>query len=312
MHPLSLRSPWDTGAWLREVRPDVYLSPFYMMPWSPQCACVLTAHDVWPLRLKDPLSPWRALAVRYAFGQLRRAALILTSSEFSRGEIRELLAIPSNRVRTVPLGVPPRSAAQPSRPLRAPHGRFALVVGDNRPRKNLAVLARAWARWSEPPLDLIQAGPEDRRYETLESMARRAGARGIHTLGWVSEAELSWLYGNATLVLFPSRYEGFGFPLLEALARGVPAIAADIPTTREVAGDAVPVVDPDQDSQWAEAVARLASSQSDRGRYARAGLARAAQLDYRQTAARTLDELRGVAGTPRSHPRPRFTAAGRP
>src|SRR5439155_20374032 len=121
----------------------------------------------------------------------------------------------------------PRPAAPGPRAGRAAR-RSALGVADTRPRKTLQVLAAAWGRLgAEPPLALVGAGPVELRYPSLAALAERAGARDVHQLGWVGPGELAWLYRNAELVLFPSLYEGFGFPLVEAFADGVPALASD-------------------------------------------------------------------------------------
>lgn len=295
--PLRPWAGWLTGAWLRQVRPDVYLSPFYLMPQGARCPSVLTLHDVWPLRLPDRLSGWRRLAIRHGLAQLRRARRVVTSSDFSRREILATLGLDPDRVVPIPLGVPPRVGNVPPRPPRhAPEGPFALVVGDNRPRKNLELLARVWADLGDPPpLLLVSAGPEDRRYASLARLASRAGARGMRSVGWVEEAQLEWLYSHARLVLHPSRYEGFGFPLVESLARGVPALSSDIPTAREVAAGAAEFLDPDDAPAWASAIRRLAASDAERDRRALAARERARHLDYRITAARTRELLRQAA-----------------
>src|SRR2546427_526937 len=95
------------------------------------------------------------------------------------------------------------------------------VAGAERPT-GPAWRARAWALFGPAPsLELVSAGPADPRYATMERLAAEVGARAVMGLGWVEESELEWLYANATLVLFPSRYEGFGFPLVEAFVRGL-------------------------------------------------------------------------------------------
>jgi len=125
----------------------------------------------------------------------------------------------------------------------------------------------------------------------------RHQARSVTTLGWVSEAELEWLYARAEMVLFPSRYEGFGFPIVEAFARGLPVVAADTETFHEVAGSAARFANPDRPDAWAEAVRDLMGSPEALETARAAGRARARVLDYVQTARATLDLIRGaVAG----------------
>jgi glycosyltransferase involved in cell wall biosynthesis len=108
---------------------------------------------------------------------------------------------------------------------------------------------------------------------------------------------MEWLYQNAAIILFPSRYEGFGFPLVEAYARGCPTIAADIPTLREIGEGPTVFVQPGDFDGWASAVTDLARSDAERGRRRQEALARAASLDYRRTGEHTLALLHeAVAG----------------
>jgi len=302
LHPLD---PWRTGAWLRKVRPDVYYSPFYFLPLGAPCPSVLTIHDVWPLRMPEGLSPLRHLIYRMSLARARGARFIFTSSEFSRREIVALMGMEPSRVRAIRLGTPPlHEAAGVSAPARAPEGPFALVVGDNRPRKNLRVLAEAWARMGDAPaLQLVSAGPADPRYPSLECMAAETGARGIVALGWTPEPELAWLYGRAAVVLFPTRYEGFGFPLVEAFQRGLPVIASDIPTLREIGTGVAEFVAEDDPGAWVRAITGIVASPERRSTMAEAGRVRAAELSYRRTAEATLELLREATATQGRQPR---------
>jgi glycosyltransferase involved in cell wall biosynthesis len=233
------------------------------------------------------------LIVAWAAG----SQFIVTSSAFSRDELVRVAGMDARRIRVIPLGAPPAVEGEARRPAGLDDRPFALVVGDNRPRKNLAILAKAWAALDrESPFELVSAGPIDRRFPSLAELGAGSGARGIRELGWVGEEELRWLYAHATLLLFPSRYEGFGFPLVEAFARETPAVAADIPTLREVGGDAAVFADPERPDEWADAIARLSRDPAERERRIAAGRGRAAKLTYRRTAAATLDLLREAAG----------------
>ncbi|HEY3215455.1 MAG TPA: glycosyltransferase family 1 protein [Candidatus Eisenbacteria bacterium] len=288
----------QVGAWLRRIRPAVYFSPFYLLPVAARCPCVLTIHDVWPLRLPEGFSWARWLLYRASLFAARRARFIVTSSEFSRSEIITLVHVPPERVRSIPPGVPPRLApVESSRPNRLPEAPFALTVGDNRPRKNLAVLARAWARMGpEPSLELVSAGPNDRRYPSLADLAQSEGARRVTSLGWVSEGELDWLYGRAEVVLFPTVYEGFGFPLAEAFARGVPTVASDIPVLHEIGDGVARFADPQDPDRWAEEVARLVRSPEEGLRLRALGRQRGQELSFQRTAEGYLALLREVGG----------------
>ena len=295
--------PWalfQVGAWLRRLSPEVYFSPFHFLPLMPGCPCVLTVHDVRPLRFRDELDPVRMALYRLSLRRACRAQFLVTVSDFSRAEMVAFLPADPVRVRTVRPGVQPGlGSLAPERPPAVPEEPFALVVGDNRPHKNHAVLASAWARFGpSPPLELVGAGPVDARHPDLAVLARRAGARAHH-LGRVSQGELAWLYQHATLLLFPSCYEGFGLPLAEAFAQGLPAVVSDLSVFREIGGDVACFVAPDRADRWAEVIADLARDAAARERMSAAGRARAADLTYEQTARGLIEVLREARRTVR-------------
>lgn len=300
--PLSLASLLQVGAWLRQARPSVYFSPFHFMPVRPDCPCVVTIHDVRPLRMPAGLSPWRLALYRWTVERAARARLIATVSEFSRHEIQRLLPAADARVRAILPGIQSGLLSRDARrPSSMPEGPFALVVGDNRPHKNLATLAGAWARLGDvPALGLVGVGPVDPRYPSLAQYAGRAGARNVVHLGHVSDEELSWLYRNAAMLLFPSLYEGFGSPVAEALQLGLPVLASDIPAVRELSAGAVSLIGEGSPDRWADEVQKLWRSPERRERLAQAGRRRAAELTYDRTAAGILDLLREAA---RAEPR---------
>jgi glycosyltransferase involved in cell wall biosynthesis len=297
-HPIRPLGALQVGAWLRRIRPDVYLSPFNLRPFAPGCPDVLTIYDVAPLRVRQSSSGLIHLLYLLSLRRAVTARFILTGSEFSRREIIATTSIPPERVRTAMLGVAPRvRGVAPQRPERLREERYALVVGENRPRKNLDLLVRAWASMGpSPALALVGVGPVDPRYPSLPEMAAAAAARRVVHLGWVEPAELAWLYAHADVVVVPSLYEGFGYPLVEACAEGAPALASDIPVFHEVGGGAVAYADPRDPAAWRRVIERIADDPAERGRMRLAGLARAAELTYRRTAEATLAVLREAAG----------------
>jgi alpha-1,3-rhamnosyl/mannosyltransferase len=287
----------QVGAWLRGLKPRVYFSPFYMLPVAAGCPCVLTVHDVFPLRLTSIVPLWKRLVFGALIRRAGQAAAIFTSSDFSRREIATLAHVDPARMRVVRLGVPPaRRSITPRRPAALPEGPFALTLGLNYPYKNLETLASVWKRLGpDAPLRLVAAGREHREYPGLGELARRHGVDAI-ALGHVAEDELEWLFANATMMLFPTTYEGFGFPLVEAFARGLPVVASGIPPLRELDGGAARMLDPHDVDAWAAAVRELAADAGARERMRRAGRERAAQLTYAETARHALGGLREVCG----------------
>jgi alpha-1,3-rhamnosyl/mannosyltransferase len=279
------RAPLATRGLLRRLGGDVYLSPFSLRPLGSPMPVVLTIHDAIPLLPASGFSWWRRFRFALATRSASRADAVLTSSESSRGEILRRTGISPARLHVVPLGVPPRWPGPAERPPGVPDVPFALVVGGNRPHKELATLAEVWRRLGpSPPLELVGAGPNDRRFPTLTELAQARGARGVHTLGPVSPAALEWLYTHATFLLFPSRHEGFGLPLIEASARGTPVIASDIPALRELGEGAARFVPPGEADAWVATVRELFADALERARLAAAGRGRAARFDYLETA----------------------------
>jgi alpha-1,3-rhamnosyl/mannosyltransferase len=293
---LGALAPLGTGNVLRRVGGDVYLSPFYLKPVGAPMPAVLTLHDATHLA-PGTGSPW-ALRMKFAIAlrHTRGAAAVITSSEFSRRELIRRAGFSPERLHVVPLGTPPAVAAAPERPAGAPQKPFALVVGVNRPHKNLDLLFHVWRLLGDArPLELVAVGPVDPRFPSVDQLAREAGVSGTHALGLVPPAQLDWLYANATLLLFPSRYEGFGFPLLEAAAHGTPVIASDIPALRELGDGVARFVDAADAPAWAGAIRELAADAVERARMRELGRALAARHDYAQVARRTLEILAPLA-----------------
>lgn len=275
---LGMTAAARTGELARASGADVYLSPFYLRPLSAGMPSVLTLHDAMHLapEVGAPLRVRELFRVALAFAA--QAEAVVTSSEFSRGEIARRTLIRPDRLHVAPLGVPEPGAAAAERPAGVPDGPFALVVGGNRPHKNLAVLARAWRSFGDaPPLPLVAAGGADRRFSSLAALG--AGPH-VHALGAVSEGALRWLYGHATLLVFPTLYEGFGLPLLEAASHGVPVLCSDIPVLRESGERFARFLPPHDELAWASAVSELAEGGALRERMAQAGREAAAAQSY--------------------------------
>ena len=290
-------APLGTGSVLRRVGGDVYFSPFYLKPVGAPMPVVLTLPDATHLA-PGTGSPW-ALRMKFAIAlrHARGAEAVITPSEFSRRELIRRAGFPAERLHVVPQGTPPRAPGPGERPAAGAQGAFALVVGVNRPHKNLRLLVDAWRLLGDArPLELVSAGPVDPRFPSLDQLAREARVAGTHTLGAVPPAQLDWLYANAAVLLFPSRYEGFGFPLLEAAAHGTPVVASDIPALRELGDGVARFVDAGDARAWAAAVRELAADAAARARMRELGLALAARHDYAQVARRTLEILAPLAG----------------
>ena len=290
---LSLRTAHATGTWLERAGVDAFLSPFWLCPEGTRVPCVLTLHDVLPLLPAGGVPAPRRWAFRWAMRRAARAAAILTSSRFSREEILRRTPIPAERLHVVPLGVTPASTSQ-RRPARAPDPPFALVVGTDRVHKGHDTLADVWRRFAgRPPMPLVSAGASSPARRSLAELD--GNGLGVTALGPVAPEALEWLFAHASLVLVPSRYEGFGLPLLEAAQRGVAVLASDIPALRETGEGVARFVPAGDVEAWAGAVRELAADEGERRRMGVRGQQRGAEYDYDACAARVETILDRVA-----------------
>jgi glycosyltransferase involved in cell wall biosynthesis len=294
--------PWAA----RRGRVDVLHSPAYTGPFWSAMPIVLTIHDVSYARHPEWF-PYRRDAVRRAF--YRRCALsataIITDSEFSAGEIRAAYGVEPSRITVVPLGVNRSHAKTPDATtgdlpagVRPP---FLLHVGDLHERRNLPTVVKALldARRLGGPLSsltLVMAGVDHGVGDGLMEQAARGGAAGsVVRLGRVDEEQLWTMYRKAAALVYPSLYEGFGLPLLEAMACGTPVIAARAASIPEVVGSAGVLVDPMDVARWTEAIARVITDPDLRDSLKDQGLERAALYSWERTARSTIEVYRWAA-----------------
>jgi alpha-1,3-rhamnosyl/mannosyltransferase len=177
--------------------------------------------------------------------------------------------------------------------------RFALHVGTFEPRKNLQMLLRAWEQLhfhSPVTLPLVLCGALGWKNDDLRPMLSQGEHAGwLINLGYVSDGVLAELYRRAVMVCCPSLYEGFGLPVLEAMAMGTPVLASDIPVHREVAGTAAALLPPEDAAQWAIAAAALASDDDRRRELAVRGRRRAGEFSWQRAATDTVAAWAGAA-----------------
>jgi glycosyltransferase involved in cell wall biosynthesis len=246
---------------------------------------VVVIHDAAAIRHPEwygrAYAGWqRALLPRLA----RNARLVITVSEFSRGEIVDLLGADPDRVAIVPGGVDERFSPAARRSVERP---YVLTVATRIARKNLAALAATRAALAERGIDLVAAG-SGRGY-------MRAGEPGgARPLGYVPDADLPALYAGAGAFVLPSLYEGFGLTCLEAMASGVPVVASNRGALPETCGDAALLVDPGDPAAVADAV--LAALGDERERLVQAGTERAASFSWDRTARATDSAIERVIG----------------
>jgi glycosyltransferase involved in cell wall biosynthesis len=285
---------------------DLIHAPAYTAPFWAGVPVVLTIHDVSYERHPE-WYPYRRDWMRRAFYRrsARAAARILTVSSFSASEICAAYAIAPDRVTVAPLGVDPAfGPADPAVSCELPAGvttPFLLHVGDMHERRNLAMLVDALFEARRhfgalPAMSLVLVGSDRGVGDALCRIARAMGTpEAVVLLGGVSEDRLRTLYQCATALVYPSMYEGFGLPLIEAMASGTPVIASSAASIPEVVGDAALMLDPTDAASWADAIVRVVNDEGLRGRMREAGLRRASQFTWRRTAQLTLDVYRRAA-----------------
>ncbi len=269
-------------------------SPLLRIPY------VTTIHDisfrVMP-HLFRPMDRW--LLNRTVPAAVRNARAVITVSEFSRQEIIDAYGLPPVRVIATPLAVGAhvgpvdlevaRTALRRHYDITRP---FVLMVGVLQPRKNMTVAVRAFAAMSRrlgEHWDLVIAGKPGWGQEALRAVIEDEGFTSrVRQIGHVPDAYLSWLYSAADVLLYPSLYEGFGLPPLEAMACGCPVLASDIPAVREVVADAGLLLPPTSEEVWSEALTAVLCDTEQRGRMRDMGKQRAAGFSWEQMAQSTL------------------------
>jgi glycosyltransferase involved in cell wall biosynthesis len=256
---------------------------------------VLVLHDAAALRHPGWYSPAYAAWQRALLpGLARRAARVVTVSAFSRDELGELLGLPAERVDVIPGGVDPRfhpgADAAGARAALGLTGRpYVLCVASHTARKNLSALVPAARALAGDGVDVVVAGGHRPQF------AREADLRGLRLLGHVDDALLPGLYAGAEAFVLPSLYEGFGLPVLEAMAAGTPVVAADAGALPEACGGAARLVAPEAGAV-AAALGDLLRDAAERERLRVAGLARARGFTWERTARSVDAVVAGVAG----------------
>ncbi len=281
-------------------RLDLLHATYILPPWLP-CKAVVTVHDITFRTHPETFSLRDRLLLSLAVPRsMRQAARVLTISESSRRDIIRYYRLPAAKVVTVPLAAeesfrPVRDPAQLAA-VRARYGlpeRFVLAVGNLQPRKNLARLIDAIAALRAARGDdcrLVLVGQPFWRHSELDQAVAAHGLRDVViATGYVPAEDLPAIYSAATVFAYPSLYEGFGLPPLEAMACGTPVVVGDTSSLPEVVGDAALLVDPRDTGAIAAAIARLLDDPALRERLRQAGFARAAMFSWRETARRTVE-----------------------
>jgi glycosyltransferase involved in cell wall biosynthesis len=276
---------------------DILHSLASTAPATGSFARVVTIHDV-IYRIHPEAHGWRTLALRGLIPlAARRSHRIIAPSEATRRDLVDWLGVREEKIDVVPngVGLPPAQEWVSEAEIRRRHGLgdrpYVLTVSLKRPNKNLERLldALALVPAERRPL-LVLAGHATAYQEQLIAHAARVGVTAdTRFLDWVPPSELEGLYHASTFLVFPSLYEGFGLPVLEAMTRGVPVACSNRGALAEVADDAALTFDPFDARSMADAIERLLADPQKRERLSRAGTANAARFSWSETARKTLE-----------------------
>lgn len=303
------RSPWRRILWeqtrLAELsrKLDLIHGLAFAAPLASSCPTVVTVHDLSFLRYPGAFRPFnRRYLSLVTKASTRRAARVIAVSASTRQDVITLCGVPAERVVVVPNGVTPEF--RPADPVevaafRQRAGlpeRYILFLGTLEPRKNLVRLIDAYARLRPggqsdgalaiPPL--IIAGAKGWYYEEIFARVSALGLTGqVAFPGFVPVEELPWWYRGAAVFVYPSLFEGFGLPVLEAMACGTPTITSRASSLPEVVGDAAILVDPEDVEQLAEAMHRVLTTPDLAGQLRAASLRQASRFSWELTAAKT-------------------------
>lgn len=306
--PYSVAEQFSLPARLLTRRLDLFHEPHYVLPPLVPCRAVVTIHDC--IHLMFPQYLPNRMAYAYARGSLwaaaKRAEGIFTVSETSKADILRYCDVPADRIVVVYNAIDDRFAVAPAdeavRRARERYqldGPFALYAGNIKPHKNIERLIDAFdlvRRSGFERLELLVIGDQISKYPRLRrAVDKHKLHKHVRFLGFVPDDTLAALYRLATVFVFPSLYEGFGLPPLEAMASGTPVVTSNRSSLPEVVGDAAVLVDPYSAPSIAEGIQRVLSDASLRRTLSERGLARARQFSWEASVRRILEVYMDVA-----------------
>jgi glycosyltransferase involved in cell wall biosynthesis len=288
--------PWV----LRRERPDVFHAPHYVLPPAVRCPSVVTIHDCIHLRFPQYMRNRAAyLAARaLMWSAARRSHMILTVSEASKQDIIRFFHVPPEKVVVVHNAIDERFRNAPAdedvarvrERYQLDHG-FVLYVGNIRPHKNLVRLIEAFDRLRKSGFEEIKLLIIGDEISKLPALRRAVHEHKLHKqvrfLGYLPDETLAVLYRLASVFVFPSLYEGFGLPPLEAMACGTPVVTSNVSSLPEVAGDAAILVDPYDVGSIEEGVRRVLTDPVLAATMRAKGILRAREFSWERSVART-------------------------
>lgn len=285
------RIAWERAVWPWQARRDrlsLIHSMAFVMPRFAPCPVAVTIYDLSFVHYPEDFP---AMQQRYLMAETarscREARRIVTISESGRQDVHERFGVPLERIEVVRPGVADHYRPLPDQAVaafRARNGlpeRFLLHVGTLQPRKNIPLLLEALSRLNRPDLPLVLAGGKGWIYEAIFARVQELGLSDrVHFAGYVPDEDLPFWYNAATALVCPSRYEGFGLPVIEALACGTPVLASNTSSLPEAGGTAARYFDPQSAGELADLLASFLADETSRDRARQAGPAQAARFTW--------------------------------
>ena len=286
---------------------DVFHSTSFIMPPLRKARGVLTIYDLTFMLFPEYHDKGMQAFTRHIPKYVRRSDCILAISEHTKRDIMEHLQVPEERIRVTMLAADERyhvvndpDAITSVKSKFGIDGDYILYTGTLEPRKNVPALIRAYARLrNEAKIThrLVLAGKKGWLYDEIMESVRTLGLeRDVMFTGYVADEDMPYLYNGADLFVYPSFYEGFGLPPLEAMACGCPVVTSNTSSLPEVVGDAGLMVDPHRPEELAEAMGRVLDDSGLRSELRERGLRRAAEFSWQRCAAETLAVYRELSG----------------
>lgn len=285
--------------WTQSQLPKIYqnlksqllFSPIPEAPLYTDCRFIVMSHDMIPLRFHQPFSPLTPYHRYYTPQVLNQAQHIICNSEATAKDITEFYQIPSNKITSIPLACD-RSHFQF---LNLPTRNYFLYIGRQHPYKNLQRLITAFSTLSNRnDYELWLVGPTDKRYTPLlQTQIETLGINHlVKFLNYVPYQELPSIINQAIALVFPSLWEGFGLPVLEAMACGTPVITSNISSLPEVAGDAAILINPYNTEEITDAMQTIINDSETRKQLSQQGIKRADQFSWEKTGMATVEILK--------------------
>jgi glycosyltransferase involved in cell wall biosynthesis len=287
---------------------DLLHAPAFLAPVASPCPVVITIHDITYRLYPEHFASWWVHYMNVVMPRASKSAAgIICGSEHSKRDIMKVYGVCGKKIHVIPYGVN-HDRFQPGTPLNEEWARslgirdgYLLHVGLFLHRKNIPLLLRAIAHLREKgksKIQLVLAGLEFKKVAGATEIHQTIRDLALHDnvviTGYVPDRHMPGLYAQAKLLVMPSLYEGFGFPILESMAAGTPVVASDTSSLPEVAGDAAILVSPTDEDALAEAIETVLAKPTLSAELRMKGLARARQFNWQRTAAETVNVYRSI------------------